>query len=112
MLFNALVSMNTVPEFLALHQRKYAVDITREELDEDAKAIRYELGLMDLQDCANMFKHVRRMRRGSMEITASSTAVSPDDQGTWTVLGLELVDVVRKAFATLKGLQELNQSPT
>jgi hypothetical protein len=110
LLFNALVSMNTVPEFLALHRRKYSLDISREELLQDAQGIREELGLTTLQSCANMFKHVRRMRRGSSEIT-SSTAVSPDDQGTWTVLGYDLADVVHKAFATLK--QEVDRlAPT
>jgi hypothetical protein len=99
--------MNTVPEFLALRRRGYALDIYREELLEDAQGIREELGLTALQSCANMFKHVRRMRRGSSEITASSPAVSPDDQGTWTVLGYDLADVVHKAFATLNGLPEL-----
>ena len=103
LLFNALVSMNTVPEFLALHRLGYALDISREKLDEEAETIRVDLRLTALQFCANMFKHVRRIpRRSSSEFTASSTAVSPDDQGTWTVLGDDLVEVVHKAFATLK----------
>jgi hypothetical protein len=102
LLFNALVSMNTVPEFLALHRLGYAFDISREALDEEAEAIREELRLTTLQFCANMFKHVRRIPRRSSEITASSTAVSPDDQGTWTVLGDDLVEVVHTVFATLK----------
>jgi len=95
--------MNTVPEFLALHRLGYALDISREKLDEEAETIRVDLRLTALQFCANMFKHVRRIpRRSSSEFTASSTAVSPDDQGTWTVLGDDLVEVVHKAFATLK----------
>jgi len=49
-----------------------------------------------------MFKHVRLIPRRSSEFIASSTAVSPNDQGTWTVLGDDLVEVVHKAFATLK----------
>ena len=102
LLFNALVSMNTVPEFLALHRLGYALDISREKLDEEAEAIRADLRLTALQFCANMFKHVRRIRRGSSEFIASSTAVSPVDQGTWTILGDDLVEVVHKAFATLK----------
>jgi hypothetical protein len=102
LLFNALVSMNTVPEFLALHRLDYALDISREKLDEEAEAIRVDLRLTALQFCANMFKHVRRIPRRSSEFIASSTAVSPDDLGTWTVLGDDLVEVVHKAFATLK----------
>jgi hypothetical protein len=107
LLFNALLSMNTVPEFLAVHRRGYALDICRDDLDEEAEAIRLDLGLEDLQLCTNMFKHVRRMRRGSGEITASSTAIAPDDQATWNVLGCDLVEVVRKAFGTIKGVPEL-----
>jgi len=102
LLINALVSMNTVPEFLALHRLGYALDISREKLDEEAEAIRVDLRLTTLQFCANMFKHVRRVPRRSSEFIASSTDVSPNDQGTWTVLGDDLVEVVHKAFATLK----------
>jgi hypothetical protein len=102
LLFNALVSMNTVPEFLALHRRGYALDISRDKLLEDAQGIRGELGLTALHFCANMFKHVRRIPHGSSEITASSTSISPDDQGTWTVLGHDLVEVVHEAFAKLE----------
>ena len=103
LLFNALVSMNTVPEFLALHRLGYALNISREKLDEEAETIRVDLRLTALQFCANMFKHVRRIpRRSSSEFPASSTAVSPDDQGTWTVLGDDLVEVVHTVFATLK----------
>jgi hypothetical protein len=94
LLFNALVSMNTVPEFLALHRLGYALDISREKLDEETEAIRVDLRLTALQFCANMFKHVRRVPRRSSEFIASSTAVSPDDLGTWTVLGDDLVEVV------------------
>jgi hypothetical protein len=108
LLFNALVSMNTAPEFLAVHRLGYAPGVCRDELDEEAEAIRLDLGLEDLQLCANMFKHVRRMRRGSAEITASSTAISPDDQSTWNVLGCDLVEVAHKEFATLGGRPELN----
>ena len=97
LLFNALVSMNTVPEFLALHRLGYAVDISREELDEEVETIRVDLCLTALQFCTNMFKHVRLI-----QFIASFTAVSPNDQGTWTVLGDDLVEVVHKAFATLK----------
>ena len=102
LLFNALVSMNTVPEFLALHRLGYALDISREELDEEVETIRVDLCLTALQFCTNMFKHVRLIPRRSSEFIASSTAVSPNDQGTWTVLGDDLVEVVHKAFATLK----------
>jgi hypothetical protein len=107
LLFNALVSMNTVPEFLALHRLGYALNISREKLDEEAEAIRVDLCLTALQFCANMFKHVRRVPRRSSEFIASSTDISSDDQGTWTVLGDDLVEVVHKAFAAFNSLPEL-----
>ena len=94
--------MNTVPKFLVLHRLGYALDISREELDEEVETIRVDLCLTALQFCTNMFKHVRLIPRRSSEFIASSTAVSPNDQGTWTVLGDDLVEVVHKAFATLK----------
>ena len=57
LLFNALVSMNTVPEFLALHRLGYAVDISREELDEEVETGRplpYGLTILHqhVQTCA------------------------------------------------------------
>src|SRR5262249_39930203 len=76
LLFNALVSMNTVPKFLVLHRLGYALDISREKLDEEVETIHVDLRLTALQFCANMFKHVRRITVAS---SRSSTAVSPDD---------------------------------
>ena len=46
LLFNALVSMNTVPEFLALHRLGYALDISCEKLDEEVETIRVDLRLV------------------------------------------------------------------
>ena len=58
-MWNALVSMNTVPEFLVLHRRNYQpLDIEREELEKEAEKIRDELGFEDLLFCANAFKQL------------------------------------------------------
>lgn len=109
LLWNVLVSMNTVPEYLALDRLRYS-PVSRKVLDAEVQKIREELsGLEDLQSCANAFKHIRRTKdhRGGFTTVATSTGVSPDDQGTWKIGGYDLVMVVRNAFATFKGIQEL-----
>ena len=98
---NALISMNTVPEYLAVHRFGYVLELKREALDAKAQEIRDELGLTELQFCANTFKHVRTIPRGEFTFQASSTAVSPNDQTTWVLDGHDLVKVAHQAFATL-----------
>ena len=49
LLWNVVVSMNTVPEFLALHRLRYPLDVPRKELDAEADMIRDELsGFLEL----------------------------------------------------------------
>jgi hypothetical protein len=109
-LWNVLVSMNTVPEFLALQQREYPPYISRNELHKLAEEIRGDLsGFLDLQFCADALKHIRKNFKdpGGGGATASSTGLLPDDQATWTIVGYDLVKVVHNAFATLRGIPEL-----
>jgi hypothetical protein len=112
LLWNVVLSMNTVPEFLVLDRCKYEpLNIPREVLDAEATEIRYELdGFVDLHFCANTLKHVRKIKgRGDkFELTASSTGVLPDDQSTWSLAEYDLVSVLHKAFATLQAIPELN----
>jgi hypothetical protein len=113
LLCNVVLSMNTVPEFLVLHRRGYAPDIPLEVLDEEAKQIRKLDGLMELNFCAIALKHVRKIRKikgsdAKFKSTASSTGILPDDQSTWFVGKYDLVEVVRKAFATLQAIPELD----
>lgn len=85
LLWNIVVSINSVPEFLALHRLKYSLDLPREALDLEAEKIRNELdGFVELQFCANTLKHVRKIRRSGTKFTleASSTGLLPDDQLT------------------------------
>lgn len=111
LLWNALISMNTVPEFLALHRFKYRLDLLREVIDTKAQEIREELGLTELQYCANTFKHVRKIPRGQSTFQASSTGILPHDDATWILEGHDLVKVVHEAFATLNSLSELKPTP-
>jgi hypothetical protein len=108
-LWNAIVSMNTVPEFLALHRLGYRRDILREVLDAEALKICDEPGLTELRYCANTLKHVRKMpSHRSFEFTASSTSVEPIDQGTFVLDGHDLVRVAHDGFSKLgKAIQEL-----
>ena len=103
--WTALVSMNTVPEYLALHRRGYPPDVPRSELRREAQEIRGELsGLEDLQFCADTFKHVRKSGFG---LQASSTGIDPNDPTTWKIGEYGLVQVAHDALATLNSLSEL-----
>src|SRR5215471_14712023 len=62
--YNAVITMNTAAEFLALHQLGYPEKLTAEALDKKANAIRdqHEL-LKQLKYHAEKMKHVRKLRR-------------------------------------------------
>ena len=109
LLWNVLISMNTVAEYLALDRLGYPA-VTRFVLDQEAAKIRSQFSsLSDLKFCAEAFKHVRKIKdyRGGFSLQALSTGVLPDDQTTWTINGYDLVTVVHYAFATLQGIPEL-----
>jgi hypothetical protein len=107
--WTALVSMNTVPEYLALHRRGYPLDVSRNELRREAQEIRGQLsGLEDLQFCADTFKHVRKSGFG---LQASSTDIDLNDPTTWKIGEYDLVQVAHDAFATLSSLSELKATP-
>ena len=62
LLENALFSMNTVAERLALERREYG-QVARGVLYGEAQKIRDDLsGLSHLQSCANTLKHVRSIK--------------------------------------------------
>ncbi len=111
LLWNALVSMNTVAEFVTLERIEYA-DISKHALATEANLLR-DKSLADLKFCAETLKHVRKIEdnkkydRG-FELTASSTGVAPNDRTTWKVGELDLVEVVHRAFATLSTFREFN----
>jgi len=111
LLWNVVVSMNTVPEFLVLHRLRYPLDLSRKELDAGADRIRNELsGFVELQFCANALKHVRKISGSNtkFELQASSTGLLPDDNSAWYVAEYDLAAVVHKAFARLQEIPELN----
>jgi hypothetical protein len=110
LLENALFSMSTVAERLALERREYG-QVGRGVLYGEAQKIRGDLsGLSGLQSCTNALKHVRSIKdHGGGEFTtiATSTGIEANDPTTWKIGGHDLVKVVHNAFATLKGIPEL-----
>ena len=111
LLWNVLVSMNTLPEFLALQQREYPPSISRNELYKLAEEIRGDLsGFDELKFCADALKHIRKnFKDQGGGSTVSTTGLLPDDQATWTIVGYDLVKVVHNAFATLQEIPELSR---
>jgi hypothetical protein len=107
LVWNAIVSMNTVPEYLALDRLGYPLELDRDVLGAEAQKIREKLGLTELQYCANTFKHVRKIPRGQVTATASSTSIEPIDLATWVLDGHDLVQVAHDSFAKLSKVPEL-----
>ena len=113
-LWNAVVSMNTVAEYVALDRLGYE-DLEREKLDKQAEEIRKDNPILfDLKVCADTLKHVRKLeRKVRTEVTAiaSSTGILSDQPTTW-VIGHKtkqyvLSDVLHSSFDTLSIFPEL-----
>ena len=108
LLWNAIISMNTVPEYMALDQHRHA-QVSRDVLAQTANQIRKQnQSLIDLKSCAEALKHVRKIppktKQGSFTTTISSTVVSPINRATWTIASQDLVDVAQRAFRALSAL--------
>jgi hypothetical protein len=110
-LWNAIVSMNTVAEYVALDHLGYG-QVPRVKLDEAAKKIRDKHPVLkDLKYCAETFKHVRKIKdhpklRPGFSTIATSTGVS-DDPTTWQIGQYDPVDVLCRAVAALSNFPEL-----
>jgi predicted RNA-binding protein with EMAP domain len=122
LLWNAIISMNTVAEHVALERLQYA-SVSREVLARTANQIR-DKDLDELKYCAEALKHVRKIEalkhvRNNIEdvkifaggqgfVTITSSHVSANDRATWTIGSHNLVDVAQRAFKTLSALPELS----
>lgn len=112
-LWNAVVSMNTVAEYLALDRLGYP-KVQLDELNRKAKEIREKSPiLIDLKFCAETLKHVRKLQGTSsaaMTLTPSSTGFSPDQPSTWIIddnsKRYVLPVVLSQAFAKLSAFPE------
>ena len=111
-LWNAIVSMNTVAEYVALHRLEYA-EVPRETLDQEAQIVRATAPVFDeLKYCAETFKHVRKIRDHRALATpfttiSTSTGVA-DDSVTWKINSYDLVQVVMRAASEFEKLPELS----
>lgn len=88
LLWNTVVSMNTVAEYVALDRLEYA-QMGSEKLDNKAKEIRENNPvLLDLKLCAETLKHVRKLKgKISADVTStlSSTGLLQNQPDTWVI---------------------------
>ena len=108
-LYNAVTSMNSVADYLALHEDNYP-SLKRREVDRRTEAVRFQYpDLEDVKLCADTLKHARH-HVGQL-VTASSTGILPGDPGTWEITEgskrYNLIDTVDRAYATLNSIPEL-----
>jgi hypothetical protein len=77
--------------------------LSRQELQDLADEICEEHGLEDLAICADTLKHLRKTggSRADPSVTGTSTNVS-SDTATWTIGGLNAVEVTKRGFERLK----------
>jgi len=115
LLLNAIISMNTVAEFVALDRLDYA-KISEKELGKQANEIRRQFpSLEDLKFCAETLKHVRKLH-GTMtsdySVTPSSTSISPSEPSTWIIETAQkrycLKAIADEAFRTIKTFPEFD----
>jgi hypothetical protein len=109
--YNAIITMNTVAEYVALEQLNYE-NVDRMKLSQTANKIRdAHPSLRDLNDCAVTLKHVRKLGFHQTTSIISSTAFSPTDPSGWVIdfgaKQLNLFDVLYRAFSTLTSFAEL-----
>jgi len=107
--WNAIVSLNAVPEFIVLHRLGYETDVDRDLLF--AKQKTYEKKyptLTQLNNEAIKLKHVRRLPRKENEPLSSINSSTSHVISEPTLA--ELLESIRDAFQTIKAFPEL--SPT
>ena len=72
--WNAIVSLNTVPEFIVLHRLGYKTDVDRDLLYRETEEIRKKYpALTQLNNEAIKLKHVRRLPRKEKSLYRVST---------------------------------------
>ena len=103
--WNAAVSMNTVPEYVALHRAGYP-ELKRPEVDALAETVRNKYpALPELKFHADTLKHVRKHEGGV--VTASSTGILPQDPNTWD----DLKGAVGRSYTTFSRMPEFELGP-
>jgi hypothetical protein len=110
-LWNAMVSANTIADYLGLERLNYGSTLTRQEIDGAVSDVRQAYpDLQSLNDRASTLKHVRR-HKGNV-LTETSTGVLPHDPTTWHLDDAsgshdlrKDVDQIFSTFRTVSGLK-------
>jgi len=113
LIWNAIVSMNTVPEYVALERLKYIHD--RQAVDDESVQIRNaHQPLSNLKTCAEALKHARKQQRTKVglyaappAITVTSTAVNTSQPSTWVIGGDDLMTLLDQSLQVLMRFPEL-----
>jgi hypothetical protein len=108
-LWNAIVSMNTVAEYVALDRLGYA-RLTRNDIDRAAETVRAQYSeLRDIKICAETLKHVRKHL--GQQVIATSTGVDTGDPTTWELQdGSKLHDLratLERAYVVVSTMPEI-----
>jgi len=98
--------MDAEVEYLGLHQRGYLPDVSGDQ--RDARQIRNDLNLANLQVCADTLKHVRTHQHDG--VTLSSTGIDTNNANTWKIGGHDLIEVAHSAFATLREISRIESA--
>jgi hypothetical protein len=113
LVWNAVVSMNTVPEYVALERLNYKQD--RQAVDNESAQIRNaHQPLSNLKTCADALKHARKQQHTKVglyttppTITVTSTAVNTSEPSTWVIGGHDLLTLLDQALGTLMCFPEI-----
>ncbi|MET0939967.1 MAG: hypothetical protein ABWY13_01250 [Mesorhizobium sp.] len=105
--WNAIVSLNTVPEFIVLHRLGYKTDVDRDLLYREIEEIRKKYpALTQLNNEAIKLKHVRRLPRKENEPLSSINSSTSHVISEPTLA--ELLETIHDAFQTMKAFPELS----
>jgi hypothetical protein len=117
LLWNAVVSMNTVAEYVALDRLGYA-QVARKHLDRKAKEVRDKSPiLLHLKVCAETLKHVRKLRRNvstaALTTIPSASSLLANQPSTWVIQYQSkryvLSDILSQAFAAVSVFPEFKR---
>jgi hypothetical protein len=105
--WNAIVSLNTVPEFIVLHRLGYKTDVDRDLLYRETEDIRKKYpALTQLNNETIKLKHVRRLPPKENEPLSSINSSTSHVISEPTLA--ELLETIRDAFQTIKAFPELS----
>jgi len=103
--WNAIVPLNTVPEFIVLHRLDFKTDVDRDLLYRETETIRKKYpALAQLNNEAIKLKHVRRLSRKQNELLSSFTSSTSHLISEPTPA--ELLKTVRDALQIFQTMEE------